>query len=77
MGGGEQEAHGGKGLPLGGMGVWGVGTLGVRGLGNTHLTSGSDYWGLPTGREGGTSSVGVLASLFTEGLYRRPPEPES
>ena len=52
MGGGEQEAHGGKGPLLGGMGVWGVGTLGVRGVGNTHLTSGPDYWGLPTGREG-------------------------
>lgn len=35
------------------------------------------FLGLPTGRGGGTSSVGVLASLLTGGLYRRPPEPES
>lgn len=59
VGSGQQEAYGGKGPLLGGMGVWGVGTLGVRGLGNMHLTSGPDCWGLPTGREGWSSCQSV------------------
>lgn len=50
--------------------------LGVRALGNMHLTSVPDCWGLPAGRGWGSFNW-VIACLLPGGLYMRQPGPES